>query len=87
MRSLVFRLRIGLGRIVVISWTVTSQHLAAVTSTHSDESFAFGLDCPLDGITAHTAELRVSACRRSQKPLSGTGTTRERKNQTQQPIG
>jgi AcrR family transcriptional regulator len=36
--------------------TVTPQHLGARASTHSDESFTFGLDCLLDGIAAHIAQ-------------------------------
>ena len=34
---------------------VTEQHLAARASAHSDESFAFGLDCLLDGIAERIA--------------------------------
>lgn len=36
--------------------SLTPQHLAARASAHSDESFAFGLDCLLDGIAAHIAQ-------------------------------
>jgi AcrR family transcriptional regulator len=43
---------------------VTPQHLAARASTHSDESFAFGLDCLLDGIAARIAQA-------ADKPLAG----------------
>ena len=35
--------------------SLTPQHLAARASMHSDESFAFGLDCLLDGIAARIA--------------------------------
>lgn len=35
---------------------VTDQHLAARASAHSDESFAFGLNCLLDGIAARIAQ-------------------------------
>lgn len=36
--------------------SLTPQHLAARASTHSDESFAFGLDCLLDGIAVRIAQ-------------------------------
>jgi AcrR family transcriptional regulator len=52
---------------------VTPQHLAARASTHSDESFTFGLDCLLDGIAARiaqTANERVPARERTSSARS-----------------
>jgi AcrR family transcriptional regulator len=54
--------------------SVSPQHLAARASVHSDESFAFGLDCLLDGIAAHVAQAaneRLPPRARSHPPSPG----------------
>ena len=54
---------------------VTPQHLVARASTHSEESFAFGLDCLLDGIAvrvAQAADKRLPARARSHRQAPGT---------------
>jgi AcrR family transcriptional regulator len=63
--------------------SVTPQHLAARARMHSDESFAFGLDCLLDGIAAHIAQpANERPPARARRQHQGPGTAKKRKNQT-----
>ena len=63
--------------------SASPQHLAARASMHSDESFAFGLDCLLDGIAAHIARAaseRLPARARSHP--QGPGPSKKPKTET-----